>query len=69
MKESKSNKQLVWQYAGLATQLLVGLGFMLWVGSWLDQYFEWNGPYLVWILPLLLILGILIKVFRDTSKR
>jgi hypothetical protein len=69
MKESKSNKQLVWQYAGLATQLLVGLGLMLWIGNWLDQYFEWNGPYLVWILPLLLILGILIKVFRDTSKR
>lgn len=69
MKPSKPNNQLVWQYAGLATQLLVGLGLMLWVGGKLDGYFGWESPYLVWILPLLLLLGVLIKVMRDTSKR
>jgi hypothetical protein len=69
MKQSKPDNQLLWQYAGLATQLLVGLGLMLWLGGWLDGYFGWNGPYLVWILPLLLLIGVLIKVLRDTSKR
>ncbi len=69
MKASKPDNQLLWQYAGLATQLLFGLGFMLWVGGKLDGYFGWKSPYLVWILPLLLLLGILIKVLRDTSKR
>jgi len=69
MKTNKPNNQLLWQYAGLATQLLVGLGLMLWLGQWLDRYLGWNNPYLVWILPLLLILGVLIKVLRDTSKR
>lgn len=69
MKQSKPNNQLIWQYAGLATQLLVGLGLMLWLGQGLDGYFGWKSPYLVWILPLFLIIGILIKVLRDTSKR
>ncbi len=69
MKQTTPNNQLLWQYAGLATQLLVGLGLMLWAGTWLDGYFGWKSPYLVWILPLLLLLGILIKVLRDTSKR
>ncbi|OYY20544.1 MAG: hypothetical protein B7Y15_07615 [Bacteroidetes bacterium 24-39-8] len=69
MKKSTPDNKLLWQYAGLATQLLVGLGLMLWLGNWLDKYVGWKSPILVWILPLLLLLGILIKVFRDTSKR
>lgn len=68
MKPSKSNQKLVWQYAGLATQLLLGLGLMLWVGARLDQYFAFKGQFLVWILPLLLLLGLFVKVIRDTSK-
>jgi hypothetical protein len=69
MKQSTPDNKLLWQYAGLATQLLVGLGLMLWLGNWIDKYIGWKSPILVWILPLLLLLGILIKVFRDTSKR
>lgn len=64
----KPTNHLLWQYAGLATQLLVGLGLMLWLGEKLDRYFGWQSPYLVWILPLLLLLGVLIKVLKDTSK-
>ena len=68
MKTQKPTNQLLWQYAGLATQLLVGLGLMLWLGEKLDRYFGWQSPYLVWILPLLLVLGVLMKVLKDTSK-
>jgi hypothetical protein len=68
MKQTKQNNKILWQYAGLATQLLIGLGCMLWLGRWLDNFFVWKGPYLVWILPLVLLLGIFVKVFRDTSK-
>jgi len=68
MRQTKPDNKILWQYAGLATQLLVGLGCMLWLGGWLDIFFGWNGQYLVWMLPLLLLLGIFMKVFRDTSK-
>jgi len=37
MENKNKSDQLLWQYAGLATQLLVSLGLALYVGNWLDK--------------------------------
>ena len=57
------------QYAGLAAQLAGGLLITVFTGRWLDKQVAWSIPVFVWCLPLLLIIGMMIKVIRDTSKK
>lgn len=64
----KSNKDILLQYAGLATQLFVSLGLSAYLGLWLDKHILHNMPVLVWVLPLVVIVGLIIKVIKDTSK-
>lgn len=68
MDKNDSNR-LLWQYAGLATQLLVTLGVALYIGAWLDKKIGWEWSLLVWLLPLLVLLATLYKLIRDTSNK
>ena len=64
----KSNKDLLIQYAGFATQLVVSLGITVFGGQWLDKHFLGSSPILVWVLPMFVIMALIIKVIKDTSK-
>lgn len=68
MDKNDSNR-LLWQYAGLATQLLITLGLAMYIGNWLDQKLGWHSALLVWILPVLVLLVTLYKLIRDTSNK
>lgn len=57
------------RYAGFATQLAVGLLLAVYAGKWLDTKTGTGIPILIWLLPLLLLIGILIKVVKDTSNK
>jgi len=57
------------QYAGFAAQLAVGLLLAVYAGMWLDKRIAISIPLLIWLLPLLLLIGMLIKVVKDTSKK
>ncbi len=57
------------QYAGYAVQLAAGLGLAVWAGIWLDRKIAIGIPVFSWLLPLLLLIGILIKVVKDTTKK
>jgi hypothetical protein len=56
------------RYAGLASQWAVGLSITLFGGKRLDQYFNLKKPLLTWILPLIFIVGMLIKLIVETGK-
>jgi hypothetical protein len=56
------------QYASLATQLLVSFAFAAFGGKWLDLKFFSRKPVFVWILPLLVGIGLIIKVIKDTDN-
>ena len=62
------NKQL-WKYAGMATQFLAGIGIALYAGMKVDLWFKLKMPVAVWGLPLLLILGMIIRIIYDTSPK
>lgn len=64
----QNNKNLLIQYAGFAAQLLLGLGLMVYGGMWLDKKIAIGFPLFVWLLPLLLIVAMIIKVIKDTTK-
>lgn len=56
------------RYAGLASQWAVGLCITLFGGKRLDAYFDFQKPMLTWILPLIFIIGMLIKLIVETNK-
>ncbi|GAC1383085.1 MAG: hypothetical protein NVSMB45_10020 [Ginsengibacter sp.] len=67
--ENKESKNTLLKYAGLATQILVSIGIGVFIGIKMDKWFKFSGPLMVWILPLIIITGVLILVIKDTSKK
>lgn len=57
------------QYAGLATQLLVALGLAVFLGLKADHWLHLSFPLLGWLVPLLVLLAMFIRIFKDTSKK
>jgi ABC-type polysaccharide/polyol phosphate export permease len=68
VNKNESNR-LLWQYAGLATQLLVSLGLAMFIGGWIDKKMGWPWSLLVWLLPLMVLMATLFKLIRDTSNK
>ncbi len=65
----KPNNNLLWKYAGLATQFLVGIGLAVYMGLKLDEWLKLNTALAVWVLPLLLIIGVIFKIVKDTASK
>lgn len=65
---NNSNNQLL-KYAGLATQFLVGIGLAVFLGLRFDKWLKFELPLAVWILPLLLIVGVITKIIKDTTQK
>ncbi len=66
--EKKRNVSLL-QYASMGTQFLVGIGIGVFIGLKADSWLKLKFPLLVWILPLLIIIGFILKLIKDTSKK
>jgi hypothetical protein len=62
-------RRLLLQYAGFATQLVIGLGTGVLAGYWLDKKIDGSIPVFTWLLPLLVLLVMFWKVMKDTSKK
>lgn len=65
----KGDNTYLMRYAGMATQFLVAIGVSVWLGQSIDHWSRFRTPIFVWVLPLLVITGLIIKVVRDTAKR
>ena len=66
--EKKRNVNLL-QYASMGTQFLVGIGIGVFIGLKADGWLKLKIPLLVWILPLLIIIGVTLKLIKETSKK
>lgn len=66
---NKNNNTSLLKYAGLATQFLVGIGLAVYGGIHLDRWLNLKTPVAVWVLPLLLISGVIYKIIKDTSAK
>jgi len=67
--ENKEPKNPLAQYAGFAVQLAAALILAVYAGMWLDKKIALEFPLLIWLLPLLVLIVMLIKVVKDTSKK
>lgn len=66
---NKPDNRILWKYAGLATQFLVGIGLAVFIGKKADDYLSLRTPIGVWVLPLLLITAVIFGIIRDTSGK
>jgi len=69
MAQQRSNKQILLSYAGLATEFLVAIGLATYAGWWADKWIKISFPLFIWLLPLIVIIGLIIKAVKDTSKK
>ena len=67
-KRKQSNAELM-RYASLGTQFLVAIGLGIFFGLKLDSWLNISFPLLVWLFPLLIIVGMIIKLIIETSKK
>lgn len=65
----KPDNRILWKYAGLATQFLVGIGLAVLAGRYIDNYAGFSHPFVIWALPLLFIIAVIAGIIRDTSKK
>jgi hypothetical protein len=67
--DKKNNNRILLRYAGMGAQIVLSLGLALFIGLKLDGWLHTPFPILVWVLPLLVIIGMIIKTIKDTSKQ
>lgn len=53
----------------MAFQFLVAIGVTVFAGYKLDRLLGWKMPVWVWALPLLVIIGMIYGVIRNSSKK
>lgn len=59
----------LWRYAGMGAQFAVATGLGIFLGLKIDDKLRFSTPWFVWILPLVLIIGMLIKIVIETNKK
>ena len=67
--KSKPQRNILLYYSGMAFQFLAVIGLMVFIGLKADQYLDVSFPILIWLLPLLIIAGLIFKAIRDTSNK
>jgi Na+/glutamate symporter len=66
---NKNNNKELLKYAGLTMQLFAAIGISLFIGYKADQWLRWKFPLFVWLLPVIVIIGTIIKIFKDTTSK
>ena len=57
------------RYAGLATQMLAGLGIAVLFGLKADKWLKLSFPLLLWLLPLLVLAAIIYNLIKETGPK
>ncbi|HSN09301.1 MAG TPA: AtpZ/AtpI family protein [Hanamia sp.] len=69
MKSRKETNSELLKYAGMGMQFLVSIALGIFIGLKSDKWLNFSFPLLVWLMPLLIIVGLTIKIIKDTSKK
>ncbi len=69
--ESKTNnsRSLLKKYGSFSLQMLLAILISLKFGKKVDKWMNFEKPMLVWIFPVLVILGALLLVVMDTKSK
>ncbi len=68
-QRSNNNYSDLLRYASMGTQIFVALGLAVFVGFKADRWLKISAPLLVLILPVIVLVGIIYKIVKETSKQ
>jgi len=68
-QRSNNNYSDLLRYASMGTQIFVALGLAVFVGLKADKWLKISAPLLVLILPVIVLVGIIYKIVKETSKQ
>jgi len=68
-QRQRSTQTDLLKYAGLGSQILVSLGIAVFAGYKLDKWLKIPLPLLVWLLPLIVLIGMIYKLIKETSGK
>jgi uncharacterized membrane protein YjgN (DUF898 family) len=68
-QRSNNNNSDLLRYASMGTQIFVALGLAVFVGLKADKWLKISAPLLVLILPVIVLVGIIYKIVKETSKQ
>ena len=68
-QRSNNNYSDLLRYASMGTQIFVSLGLAVFVGLKVDKWLKISAPLLVLILPVIVLVGIIYKIVKETSKQ
>ena len=57
------------RYAGMGAQIFVSLGIAVFAGYKADKWIGLSLPLLVWLLPVIVLVLLIYKLMKETSKR
>jgi Mn2+/Fe2+ NRAMP family transporter len=66
---SSDRRRELMRWAGLGTQVVASVGVSVFLGVKADKWLKLSFPILSWVLPLLVIAGLLINLVREGSKK
>lgn len=62
-------RSMLMKYMGLGAQFFATILIALLIGWKADDFLGFASPVLIWVFPLLAIVGMLIKIIKETSKQ
>jgi F0F1-type ATP synthase assembly protein I len=65
-RQQKQSNSLLWQYMGMAMQMMIAIGIFTYAGYQLDHYLTYHACFII-VFPILVIVVLLFKVIRDTN--
>jgi len=68
-QRSNNNYSDLLRYASMGTQIFVALGLAVFVGLKVDKWLKISAPLLVLILPVIVLVGLIYKIVKETSKK
>jgi chromate transport protein ChrA len=66
---SKKNFSDILRYGSMGAQIFVALGIAVFVGLKVDKWLKISAPLLVVILPVIVLIGIIYKIVKETSTK
>ncbi|MBD0332166.1 MAG: AtpZ/AtpI family protein [Chitinophagaceae bacterium] len=67
-KRTNNTSELM-RYAGMGTQIFVGLGIAVFIGYKIDKWLRISIPLLTWLLPFSVLCMMIYRLVKETSKK
>ncbi len=69
-KQTSPKKKLnpALKYSGMAVQMAITIFIAIYLGKWVDNYFQTEKPYFVLLFSIVFLAGILYSIIRQVSN-